>query len=503
MQNMKEHTKKRLMGSWLYSVYRRTRYLRYLKRVQRLRRSDVQKEDRDETSVLRQDMTRQRVNSRQEARRQKKRLKQEQRMERRTHKAAMKAQRKQEKIRDKQKRRIEKEESIQLRKEAREALKAKAREDRAQERHRAGMLKAEATKQQQEVRVRMKEKARLDRELIKRQKQQKKEEKRIRKQRIRKLRPYLIRRRTRETLRSIRSINKDTFKRWFFWLVELFENKTERNQFIKITLNSMALFVLAYLILYIAGEWLTLYAAQTFDYKTILFYYKIYYNIDSDQWTPDAVKILYSIKPLAGLVLGAVSMVIFSSIRNDNQVFKLFFLWLFVHGMVLFFGSLLIGTLLNQGFGWVIAYLYYRDTGKMVFSIISIFALVVSGTSVARSFLISGNAYFNFINRDNRRFLLLSQVLLPAILGTVIISLMKVPSDLYFTTSEEVMYEIFKVSSIIIVLIPIVLTFSSFSAVYFDEEPRNVRFHWFYILIFLAIYFGYRIMLMNGMEFGQ
>ena len=137
----------------------------------------------------------------------------------------------------------------------------------------------------------------------------------------------------------------------------------------------------------------------------------------------------------------------------------------------------------------------------MVFSIISIFALVVTGTAVARSFLISGNAYFNYINRENKKFLLLSQVLLPAVLGTVITSLMKVPNDLYFTTSEEVMYEIFKLSSIIIVIIPTILAFSSLSAVYFDEEPRNVRFHWPYILVFLGIYFAYRFILMNGMEF--
>ena len=159
----------------------------------------------------------------------------------------------------------------------------------------------------------------------------------------------------------------------------------------------------------------------------------------------------------------------------------------------MFFGSLLTGTLLNQGFGWVIAYLYYRDTGKMVFSIIAIFALVVTGTAVSRSFLISGNAYFNLINRDNRKFLLVSQVLLPVLIGTAINSFMKVPVDFYYTTSEEVMYEIFKLSSILILIIPIILTFSSFTTVYFDEEPRKIRYHWVYILIAFLLLWGYQI----------
>ncbi len=483
------------MGNRLYSIYRRMRYLRYLKRVRKQIRKELQYDEGLHTS------TRVSTNLKKEARLQRRRMRQEEKRERQVHKAAMKAQRKQEKIREKRKKRLEKEERLQLRLEAKEAMKIKARKGKALEKQKAQQLNLESSRQRQEMKSRLREKARQDRARAREQKKQQKAERRIRNARIRKLRPYLIRRQFRETLRAMRSIDRHTLKRLFIWTVQLFENKTERNQFFKITLNSMSLFVLAYLVLYIAGEWITLYAAQTFEYKTIVFYYKIYYNIDSDQWTPDAVKILFSIKPLAGIVLGTVALIIFSSIRNDNQVFKVFFLWLFIHGMVMFFGSLLIGTLLSQGFGWVISYLYYKDTGKMVFSIISIFALVVTGTAVARSFLISGNAYFNYINRDNRKFLLLSQVLLPAILGTAITALMKVPNDLYFTTSEEVMYEIFKLSSIIIVIIPTILAFSSLSAVYFDEEPRNVRFHWPYILVFLGIYFAYRFILMNGMEF--
>jgi actin-related protein len=493
---MDERAKKRIMGNRLYSIYRRMRYLRYLRRVRKQRRKELQYDEAVQPAARRA------TSQKKEARLQRRRLKKEEKKERLAHKAAMKAQRKQEKIREKRKKQLEKEERLQLRREAKEAMKIKSSEGKALEKQKAQQLKVETSLQRQEMKSRLKDKARQDRALAREQKNQQKAARKIRKARIRKLRPYLFRRRVRETLWALRSIDRHTLKRLFLWTVRLFENKTERNQFFKITLNSMSLFVLAYLVLYIAGEWITLYAAQTFEYKTIVFYYKIYYNIDSDQWTADAVKILFSIKPLTGLVLGTVALIIFSSIRNDNQVFKLFFLWLFIHGMVMFFGSLLIGTLLSQGFGWVISYLYYKDTGKMVFSIISIFALVVTGTAVARSFLISGNAYFNYINRDNRKFLLLSQVLLPAVLGTVITSLMKVPNDFYFTTSEEVMYEIFKLSSIVIVIIPTILTFSSLSAVYFDEEPRNVRFHWPYILVFLGIYFAYRFTLMHGMEFG-
>ncbi len=458
------------MGGWLYSVYRRTRYLRYVRKVRKQRTRALKRDESREETSYRENLARQKRRERKEERQRRTDQAREARQERRAHKAALITHR---------------------------------REQRELDRQRNRQLKEEKRKERAAMKERLKEKTLLDREESALLKQKASEVKRSRRRRIRALRPYLLRRRLRESIRSIRSIDRQRLKKWFWWMIHLAENKTERNRFLKITLNSLSLFVLAYLALYISGELITLYAAQTFEYKTILFYYKIYYNIDSDQWTPDAVKILYSIKPLTGLVLGSVALIIYSSLRNNQQVFKVFYLWLFVHGMVMFFGSLLLGTLLNQGFGWVIAYLYYKDTGKMVFSIISIFALVVTGTAIARSFLISGNAYFNFIQRDNRRLLLLSQVVLPLLLGTVITSFMKIPNDLYFTTSEEVTYEIFKLSSIIIVLIPLVLSFSSFSTVYFDEEPRTIRFHWIYIFIFAGIYLGYRFLLTGGMEFGM
>jgi len=467
-KSMKERTKNMVLGNWLYTIYRRTRYIRYLKRVRNVRKKQLKRENDHKNLQFKGNITRQRELERN---------------------------------REKRKKQAEKDELNQLKQEAQRIIISKAREEKELERLKTRKLKAEQKTERQEVKSRLRDKARQDRSLLLQQKRTKIQEKQERNKRIRQLRPYLIKRRIREIFRALKSIDKETFQRWFRWLIQIIENKTERNQFVKITLNSIALFVLSYLTLYIVGELITVYAAESFDYQTILFYYKVYYNIDSDQWNADAVKILFSIKPLAGLVFGTIAMIIYSSLKNDNQVFKLYFLWLFVHGMVMFFGSLLMGTLLNQGFGWVIAYLYYKDTGKMVFSIISIFALVVTGTSIARSFLTSGNAYFNFISRDNRKFLLISQMLFPVIIGTAIISMLKVPVEFYYTTSEEVAYEIFKLCSIFIVVIPIILTFSSFSTIFFDENTRAVKFHWPFIVLSLIVFFGYRYLTMNGIEF--
>lgn len=495
---MREQNIRKILGNRLYSVYRRMRYLRYLKKVRKTRRKQLKFEQLSEDQQYRLNHAQQKSKEKKQARARKKRVREELRQEKGEHRAAMRKQVRLDKIREKNKKRVEKEEQKQARKEARMTITQLTKEEKKQERERQRQLQLEQKQEREEIRIRMQEKANHDRQLTERQKISKKEQKEERKRKLKELRPYLYKRRKRELIRTLKSINAGSIRKGFRYLMWMVENKSERNLFLIITINSVSLFVLSYLTLYILAELITLYAAQSFNYDMILFYYKIYFNIDSDQWTADAVKILYSIKPLAGLVIGTIAIIIFSTLKNINSLFKLYFLWLFVHGMVMFFGSLLLGTLLNQGFGWVIAYLYYKDTGKMVFSIIAIFALVVTGASIARSFVISGNAYFNSIDRDNRKFLLISQVLIPVLLGTIITSLMKVPNDLYYTTTEEVIYEILKLSSILILVIPIIISFSSIGSIFFDEEPRKASFHWVYIALSFVVFFGYRYLLLNG-----
>jgi hypothetical protein len=279
-------------------------------------------------------------------------------------------------------------------------------------------------------------------------------------------------------------------------------NKEKRNNYIKITLNSFSLFLLSYFVFYVISMLVIVWVARSFDYRTIMFYYKIYYNIDTGDWTADSVKILYSIAPLTGLFFGTVFLIIFSTFRNERGILKLFFLWGFIHGMIMFFGSLLMGTLLNKDFGWVISYLYFRDTGKMVFSIFSIFALVALGGFTAKSFLISGNTYLNYVDKSNKRFLLWSQVILPVILGTIVLVLIKIPNNFYFGSEDEAYFDVFKHTTIILFLIPLIIAFGSFNETYFDEDPRKIRYYWKSFLLAIIIWGSFRIGLSTGVHFG-
>ncbi len=454
---MKESTKKKLLGKKFYAVYRRMRFLSYKRKVLKQRAKIRRSEEKNALKPKRKKSDNSQISFGY-------RFYRIVRILRFLYK------------KQKQNRRIAKE---------------KKREKKLQE-------KIEL----EEVRERMRLVREAEREANKKQKSKTKLEKKAFKKKKRSVRRYIFRRRLRKLGYEIRHFNKDSIKRIFKWLVAFAENKDKRNNFFIISTNSLAMFLLSYFTIYIISQLIIVWVAKSFDYRTILFYYKVYYSIDSGDWTADSVKILYSMAPLTGLLFGIVFITIYSTFKNENGILKLFFLWGFIHGMIMFFGGLLLGTLMNKDFGWVIAYLYYRDTGKMIFSLLSIFALVAIGRGVSKSFLISGNSYFNFVDKSNRKLLLFSQVLIPAIIGSVILALLKIPNDLYFGTMDQALFEGLKLSTVILVLVPVIFTFASFEAIYFDEEPRKIRLAWKFFAASIIIVLLWRFGLANGIYFG-
>jgi hypothetical protein len=312
----------------------------------------------------------------------------------------------------------------------------------------------------------------------------------------------LLRSRMRSIFHELRTFDKYSIKRWTAGVLAFAENKDKRNSFFMITFNSTVMFIFSYLVIYIIGQTATVITALTFKYKVILFYFKVYYNIDSSLWTADSVKIIYSAKPVIGLITAIVFMILYSTRRDSLKNSKVFYLWGTVHGSVMFFGSLLMGTMLNKDFGWVIAYMYYRDTGKMVYSIISIFGLVTIGGFLARSFLFSGNSYFNFITRSENKYFVACQVIWPTLIGTFLQILASLPNNEYFMPDDEVIYKILKLLTVFVLIIPLIISFRSINEVFFDEEPRKIRLDWKFLLITVVLIITMRLSLQNGLPLG-
>ncbi|NTV83808.1 MAG: hypothetical protein HGA23_05845, partial [Bacteroidales bacterium] len=157
------------------------------------------------------------------------------------------------------------------------------------------------------------------------------------------------------------------------------------------------------------------------------------------------------------------------------------------------FGSLLIGTLFETGVGHVISWLYIMDTGKVLYSIISIFLLVIAGLIATKQFLISGNTYYNEINKQNSTSFIFSQVILPYMAGNVFLFLIRQP--------RFVFYDTFIALTLIISIIPIIATYRTYNELYFEEDEKMPGIVWVSMGVLALLVLFFRGVLEIGLRF--
>jgi hypothetical protein len=265
-----------------------------------------------------------------------------------------------------------------------------------------------------------------------------------------------------------------------------------RAKYLTILVNSTAIFLLANLFVFVIREFSTGIAASSFNIRTILLYYDVDFLIRSRDWAKDAVQVVFSTGPFIGFILALVSLVIFSSFIEEIWIGRLFLLWIFCHAFTQFLGEIIFGAIFNQGFGWVLAYLYFNETEKMLLVVILLIGIFVCGLFLPRYFLVTGNIYFNDLDKGNRMHLIISQVLLPFLIGTGVIFLLKQPG----ITNLEMVVD----SSMAFLLLPVILRARVANDLFFDEEPRKIRLHWKWILATILALVIFRILFWKGIR---
>jgi hypothetical protein len=233
-------------------------------------------------------------------------------------------------------------------------------------------------------------------------------------------------------------------------------------------------------------------AAFTFKIDTVLYYYDIDFLIRGSEWVPDAVKVIYTTAPFVSLLIALISIIVYANITEEPWAFRLFLLWLFCHSFIHFFGEFLMGNLLGKGFGYVIMYLFFLDTPKMLLTVFDIVIIVFTGLVVARLFLFSGNIYLNQLDKSNRMPFVISQLLLPFIIGTAIIFLIKIPK----ISSLEIGVDL----SMLILMLPVFFRARVSQDLFFEEDRKKIRPFWILLICTVTAIFLFRIIFGIGVR---
>jgi len=271
-------------------------------------------------------------------------------------------------------------------------------------------------------------------------------------------------------------------------------NKRTPGNFMIISANSLAYFLLAFFFVYLVGQFATAIAAMQFDYTGIIYYYKLIYTIDTHDWLSDAVKLLFSTGPFTAILLALLSLIAILNMFANTSSLKLFFLWTYVHGVTWFFGAIFAGTLLDTGVGYVILYMYFMDTGKLVLSLLALATMLAALGFTTKWFIFSANSYFNQLNEHSRTFFISSQVFTPLIVGTLMIIGIKLPKIIF--------YEVFVILTTLLTFIPIGLLYNSYPEFFFDEKPIKIKLNYLVVITAIVVLVAFRVIFEIGIPFG-
>jgi hypothetical protein len=259
-----------------------------------------------------------------------------------------------------------------------------------------------------------------------------------------------------------------------------------------IFLNSFFLFILAYLIIYSLTLFITAFTAKLFDIPVVIYFSDVDFLIRGIDWTTDMVSGVFSVGPIAMLVLSLFLLVLYSSVITETGILRLLLLWMIFLALTRFFGELLVGAVMGKGFGFVILYMFVMDTGKVILSIFVFVAMFTIGLLLFQLFLFSANTYFNDLRKSYRLRFIIYQFFFPFILGNLVILLLKIPEFSYFDATLNV--------TGILILIPLFIRSVSFQDMYFDEEPRTIRIRVLMITVTIILLILFRIVFGIGVR---
>ena len=200
-----------------------------------------------------------------------------------------------------------------------------------------------------------------------------------------------------------------------------------------VTLNSLIYFLLAYYSVILLTNGFSLLLAKLYGYNGTLYHFGVILDIKEWQWSDNFVFLIFFLGTAFPLLLGIIAAKKYRKIRRRSCNYKMFFLWAYLISASYFFGNLLVGVIFYFGFGAVFVSYSVPLIIKILFGVIAVFVLIMIGKNSVWNTIISFNSYFQEVYRQDISKYLNVQILYPALIGNVIIFLLKIPHHSEFS----------------------------------------------------------------------
>ena len=257
------------------------------------------------------------------------------------------------------------------------------------------------------------------------------------------------------------------------------------------TVNSIALYIIAYLLVYMVYQLTVLVVASRWGLDSVLYYYDLAFNDYSPLWSRYNIIVVTFSGPFISLVIGFLFYKWVADRPKAKGFLKLFVLWIGFHGFNLFLGAFVSGVSFDEGFGYVANWLYLNVFWKFLISLIFLFILGMTGYFSAQKFLETSNSLYR-VQEKNRLKFLFHQVVLPWFLGSAIVFLVKILNNMPYETGTLV--------TMMFIVLPILFNHKAMPrpSMIGKDEHRPTKIIWTYIIILLLVLTLYRVGLDTG-----
>ena len=267
-------------------------------------------------------------------------------------------------------------------------------------------------------------------------------------------------------------------------------------KFVKTFLLSTAYYIIAFLIIYVVYQVVTILVASYSHISGIWYYYQLKFPLNSPLYTRANLILIFASGPLVSLLLALASLKMFFVEKNFFKRFRLFFLWGFICGVNMFFGAYIVGFLTRTEFIYTSEWLFLSnvfDIEEIIFTLISFGMLIVIGRIVTPLFLVSSGSV-TLIKPEFRLYFILSHVILPWLVGVLVLFLITLPN--YYIPL------IFKTITPALILFPSLIIYNSrrFAKIHKSGVVQHNYFRWSIIIVFFALLLFYRVILNFGLR---
>jgi hypothetical protein len=246
-----------------------------------------------------------------------------------------------------------------------------------------------------------------------------------------------------------------------------------------ITLNSTAQFLLSYFIITFFSQFTTAFTAYLFNIHTVIQFNTIDFLINAYDWKTQAILAVFSSASLIILVICIRAFRLSFKNWNYSRTQRMFFLWLFYQCLTYLIGGLLIGAIFNRRLGIAVGWALHNRVYQVLTVAPSLGLMLYIGFMYANLFFSTGKIYFNSLDDWKRKPFIISQIIIPFLIGNLLIALVELPRIALVNKLVNL--------TMIFLIIPIWIRSNSFPALHFDDTHRRVKIQWDWLYWTLGI----------------